>query len=102
VHLRTPEAMLSLCGIAIVCAMSWTYINAPQDTGTLVGGEVSYCGISNYYVDNHWCVVWIDNPHKWVRVYMPPQMPGKRLTLIETRTRLTGRVNYIVRYSPKI
>jgi hypothetical protein len=85
-----------------VCAIVWTYANSPQATGALISGEVLHCGTSNLYVDNHWCMVRIDHPREKVRVYMPPQSPGQKLTLIKTLTRLTGRVHYIVRYGPTI
>ena len=72
-------------------------MNSPEETGALTRGQISYCGVSDAYVDNHWCMVKIDSSQKAVRVYMSPQSPGKELTLIETRTRVTGRVRYVVR-----
>ena len=100
--LRKLVLIFLLCGVASVCAIAWTIANSPHATGKVVNGEVIYCGEQKSDVQNNWCMVRLDPGPEMTVVDMPRTFPGQKLVLMETRTRLTKRTQFIIQHYGKL
>ena len=100
--LRRPEVLFIGCGTAVGLALIWTYVDLPQPTGRYLRGTISYCHYnidSKYLTADPWCMVRVDSDSVTLRVNMIQRSPGKQITLIELRKRVTGRLQYVPQYA---
>jgi len=91
-----------LAGIASVCVIAWTIVNSPHATGKVVNGEVVYCGEQKSKTDDNWCMVRLNQGTEMTLVDMPRSFPGQKLVLMETRTRVTKRTQFIIQHHGKL
>jgi hypothetical protein len=101
-RLRKVFLVILLGGIASVCAIAWTIANSPHATGKVVNGEVIYCGEQKSKTDDNWCMVRLDPGTEMTVVDMPRSLPGQKLLLMETRTRVTKRTQFIIQHYGKL
>jgi hypothetical protein len=94
--------ILILCGIGAVGAMCWPLLNSPIATGRVANGKVIFCREHEVPATTNQCMVQLDNGLGTVTVNMPSAHPGQDLVLVETRSRITQRTKYIVRYYGKL